>query len=315
MLTCRSADGRAIATDHPGSSGRGRCWYDLCDPTPEEIGEVEHATGLTLPVPEYVRSIEMSHRARIDGDVLYLNVPFFARDFDQPHSPLALVVAPHFLVSIRDGDLADLLEDDEPLAPATPNHDGASLFATLAQALVGSIADRLEDLIATTAELSTRVLCRPQRSTRSLNDMLGEIGRIERDLTHARHSLAGLSRVVGYARENAPPWIGKPELAALKLSQKDLDMLGELDAQMTDKLQFLLDAVLGFINIEQNEVMKIMTVASVVSTPPMVLAGIWGMNFINMRELKLPWGYPVALVVIVLSALLPFLWFKRRGWL
>lgn len=316
MLTCRDGDGHPTETARGGGGGDAGCrWYDLCDPAPEEIAQVEQATGLKLPTRERIHSIEMSNRAAVDGDVLRLNVPFFAQADDEPHTPLGLVVAPAFLVSLRYDGAALFSQAVETMLAATPARDGAALFAALVQALVGHTADRLEKTIAATGELSTRVLCHPKRSTRLLNDMLGEIGRIESRLTRARQTLAGLVRIVGYVRENAPPWIGKAEIAALKLSQKDLDTLGELDGQMTDKLQFLLDAVLGFINIDQNEVMKILTVASVVSTPPMILAGIWGMNFVAMPELKQPWGYPMALALIVLSAVLPFVWFKRRGWL
>lgn len=315
MLTCRDGDGHTTEILRSDAGNAGCRWYDLCDPTPEEIRQVEQATGSKLPTRERIRSIEMSNRAAVDGDVLRLNVPFFAQADDEPHTPLGLVVAPAFLVSLRYSNAALFAQAAETMLAAAPAHDGAALFAALVQALVGGTADRLEKTIAATGELSSRVLCHPKRSTGLLNRMLGEIGQLESGLTHLRQTMAGLVRVVGFAQENAPAWIEKPQLAALKLVHKDLDTLGELDGQMTDKLQFLLDAVLGFINIDQNEVIKILTVASVVSIPPMVLAGIWGMNFVVMPELKLPWGYAAALAIITLSALLPLIWFKRRGWL
>ena len=91
--------------------------------------------------------------------------------------------------------------------------------------------------------------------------------------------------------------------------------VAQLDTQLTDKLQFLLDAALGFINIEQNDVMKVFTVASVAAIPPVILAGVWGMNFQNMPELHLPYGYALALAAIALSIAIPLFWFKRRGWI
>lgn len=315
MLTCHGGDGRTLPADAIGDAASRCLWFDLCDPTEEEVRRVERATGVRPPNLERIRAIEMSSRLRLDGDVLHLNVPFFAHDVDQPQSPFGLIVAPKFLVSIRYGDSPGFSRAAESACAAKIPGDGAAMFASLLEALVGQLADHLETIIATAGELSTRILCQARHSTRSLTGMLAEIGRLESGLTHARQTMTGLSRVVGFTQENAPPWIGKTELARLKPVHKDLEALGELDGQMTDKLQFLLDAVLGFINIDQNDVMKVLTVASVVSIPPVILAGIWGMNFVRMPELKLPYGYPMALTAIVLSVVLPLLWFRRRGWL
>lgn len=303
------------STSRDGSAATGDClWFDLCDPNADEIRRVEQATGQQLPTQERIRAIEMSSRARLDGEVLLLNVPYFAHDIDQRSVPFGLIVAPNFLISIRYGDSPAFRHAADTVQQRKVPTDGAAMFVGLVEALVGEIADHLETITAKSGNLSTQIT-RPQHSTRALTAMLTQIGQLESALTHARQTMSGLGRIVGFTQENAPAWIGKPQLAQLKIVHKDLDALGELDSQITDKLQFLLDAVLGFINIDQNDVIKILTVASVVSIPPMVLAGIWGMNFINMLELKLPYGYPLALVTIVLSALLPLYWFKRRGWL
>ncbi len=296
-------------------AGRADVWYDLCRPTDEEIAEVERAIGTRLPTRQQIASIEMSRRCRLDDGMLRLNVPYFAHEPDQPHMPLGLLVAPGFLVSVRYADSPAFKHLAEQVPKMARSADGAGLFAALMQGLVGHVADHLERIIAQAGELSSEVLCHRKRSTRVLNGILGRIGELESSLTRIRQTMAGLERIVAFTEERAPDWIDKATLTELRVLHRDLDSLGELDSHLTDKLQFLLDAVLGFINIEQNEVMKIMTVASVVSAPPMILAGIWGMNYIGMPELKLTWGYPAALLVIVLSSLLPFLWFKRRGWL
>ncbi len=305
MLTCHGGDGRALPADSADAATSGCLWFDLCDPGDEEIGRVERVTGVRLPTLERIRAIEMSSRLRLDGDVLHLNVPFFAHDVDQPQSPFGLIVTPKFLVSLRYGDSPGFARAAESVYATRTPADGAMVFAALVEALVGQLADHLETIIAKAGELSTRILCQARHSTRALTGMLAEIGRLESGLTRARQTMTGLSRAVGFTQENAPPWIAKTELARLKTVHKDLEALGELDGQMTDKLQFLLDAVLGFINIDQNDVMKLLTVASVVSIPPVILAGIWGMNFVRMPELKLPYGYPLALTAIVLSVVLP----------
>jgi magnesium transporter len=90
--------------------------------------------------------------------------------------------------------------------------------------------------------------------------------------------------------------------------------LSDYETHLSDKVQFVLDAVLGYISIEQNDLFKVLTIVSVVGVPPTLLAGIWGMNFKNMPELSWAWGYPLSWLAIVLSAILPLVWFKRRGW-
>ncbi len=97
--------------------------------------------------------------------------------------------------------------------------------------------------------------------------------------------------------------------------RQDVASLNDYDVQITGKVQFLLDATLGFINIQQNNVIKVLTVASIVGIPPTLIASIYGMNFKGMPELTWAWGYPYGLTVIALSAILPLVWFWRRGWI
>lgn len=100
----------------------------------------------------------------------------------------------------------------------------------------------------------------------------------------------------------------------LRTIQDDLSSLTEYEAYLSDKVQFLLDAVLGFINTKQNDIFQVLTVISIVGIPPTLVASIYGMNFKSMPELNWEWGYPYALVLIVLSAILPIIWFRWRKW-
>jgi len=314
MLSCKGTDGNTSTPAADGELPAGCVWFDLNDPTAEEIRRVERATGLVLPTQEQIRAVEMSSRVRFDGNALHLNVPYFTHDEDQPSMPLGLIVTPKALVSIRYADSPAFGIAAETLR-ATKERSGATAFTGLIGAIVGQIADRMEAITAKTGALSLRILGDQKHTTGMLRATLGEVGRLEGRLTHARLTMTGLLRIIVFVHESAPEWVAKPDAARLKLAHKDLDVLCELDAQLTDKLQFLLDAVLGFINIDQNDVMKILTVASVASIPPIILVGIWGMNFVRMPELKWPYGYPMALTAIVLSVIIPVLWFKRRGWL
>src|SRR5829696_9704679 len=110
------------------------------------------------------------------------------------------------------------------------------------------------------------------------------------------------------------PWIIPEFEARLAAVSKDLASLNDYEGHVSNKVQFLLDAVLGFITIEQNDLFKVLTIVSVVGIPPTLVAGIYGMNFKNMPELNWAWGYPFGLVMIALSAILPLIWLKVRGW-
>ena len=104
-------------------------------------------------------------------------------------------------------------------------------------------------------------------------------------------------------------------LPRLLTVRQDVASLSDYDAQLTNKVQFLLDATLGFINIEQNNGIKILTVVSVVGIPPTLIASMYGMNFKNMPELQWEYGYLYGIVMIVLSGVIPLLWFRKRGWI
>lgn len=311
MLTCHVRNGEGAPSD---AADDDVVWFDLVDPTDAEQQRVEAATGFELASRERIGGIEMSSRAALVGDALYLNIPFFAHSDDAPPTPLGLVLSARHLVSIRYGESAIFQPPAQRMNASAPA-SASTAFVGMVESIVGQLADRMEGVTARIGRLSTRILSDEKHQTRMLRATLSEVGRLESRLTRTRLTSTGLLRIVLYTHENPPAWIPGTEVARLRVVHKDLDVLCELDQQLTDKLQFLLDAVLGFINIDQNDVMKILTVASVVSIPPIILVGIWGMNFVRMPELKWTWGYPMALGAIALSIVLPVLWFKRRGWL
>jgi magnesium transporter len=133
-------------------------------------------------------------------------------------------------------------------------------------------------------------------------------------LSRIRESLLGLQRIVGFVAEMSTDW-HLPELKShLKTARQDLVSLVDFESHLSGKIQFLLDAVLGFINTEQNDIFKVLTIVSVVGIPPTLIASMYGMNFKNMPELNWQYGYPYGLGLIFVSTLIPIIWFKRRGW-
>jgi len=133
-------------------------------------------------------------------------------------------------------------------------------------------------------------------------------------LSYIRDTLLVLQRAVPFVAEHGEIWLEDLVKTRLKMAGADVQSLTEYEVHLTDKLQFLLDADLGFINVEQNDLFKVMTIWSVVGIPPVLFAGIWGMNFHVMPELAWHYGYPIALATIVLSGIVPLVWFKLRGW-
>jgi magnesium transporter len=153
------------------------------------------------------------------------------------------------------------------------------------------------------------------RSNDALREILIDVGNAGERLSRIRESLLGLQRIVPFVSGIERDWIPQKIQGRLKNAQIDLLSLTDYENHLSGKVQFLLDAVLGFVNTKQNDIFTVLTIVSVVGIPPTLVAGIYGMNFRNMPELDWAWGYEFGLALIVLSTVLPILWFKWRGWL
>ncbi len=301
---------------HPARCGiadGGAIWLDLIDPTPDEVHQVEQACALVLPTREDLGSIEVSSRIDVVDGVLRLGVPYFSHSDATAQSPVGFLLLPQRVITLRYA-VSPAFELAAARIEEAHALTAAQALLTIIEAIVATSADRLEHVSAETGQLSSRIFGHAPEPGTTLRQALAELGHLEGRLTRMRQSATGLQRVVLFLRDCHSHGFDHALHQRAAAIGKDLEVLAEFDSQLTDKLQFLLDAVLGFINIEQNEVIKILTTVSVVSIPPMVLAGIWGMNFHNMPELHWPFGYAAALAVIALSALLPLAWLRRRGW-
>src|SRR6185437_16206288 len=195
-------------------------------------------------------------------------------------------------------------------------------FLVILEALVDYGADRLEELRAETLEISKRIFHKEMerahrnitRTNRMLRQTLVEIGDIGERLSFVRETLLVLQRAMPFLIEHGDGWIEPPVKARLKMAGNDVQSLNDYEVHLTDKIQFLLDAALGFINTEQNDLFKVLTIASVIGIPPTFIASMYGMNFHNMPEYSWAWGYEWGLGLIVLSTIIPIVWFKVRGW-
>jgi magnesium transporter len=311
-----------IAPDsHPAEAGAQAAWIDLLEPDQAEREYVERLTGLRVPGLGELSEIESSSRLHAKNGVLFLSTPVVARAdrHDAMVSPLGFVLSRDRLLTVRftalkafDVFADNFAESDDP----PPCSAGA--FIGLLEAIVDRLADVLERVGGELDALSDSVFSAGRgrkREDRRLQEELRAIGRTGDLLSHIRDSLLGVGRIVPFVDEMAAEWTPATLRPRFKTLRQDIASLNDYDVQLMNKVQFLLDATLGLINIEQNNGIKILTVVSVVGVPPTLVASIYGMNFKGMPELNWAWGYPYGLAVIALSAILPLLWFKRRGWL
>jgi magnesium transporter len=203
---------------------------------------------------------------------------------------------------------------------ASPHADSAGVFASLIEAMVDYGADMLEKLSSELASVSARAFSptppprRDPRAKRTLRVCLTEIGTAGDHSSRIRESLLGLQRITGFVSELGADWLAPELQVRLKTVRQDLSSLVDFEAHLAGKTQFLLDAILGFISIEQNDIFKVLTIVSVVGIPPTLIASMYGMNFHYMPELGWHYGYAYGLGLIALSTLVPIIWFKRRGW-
>jgi magnesium transporter len=318
-----------MLTAHPafphmaGHTQRKVSWLDLLDPTPDERSIVESDYGVSLPSREDLSEVESSSRTSEENGVLFMSVPVASHGHagDEAPSPVGFVLSKEVLVTIRYAPSRSFDAAAERFGRCAPLGSSAEAFAILIEEIVDSTADRLEDIAADLDMLSRSVFrrSRTQRrrevSNEALRNTLVEVGNAGERLSQMRSRLVGLQRIVPFAAEPARAWIPDDVRGRLRVAQGDLVSLTDYQIHLSDKVQFLLDAVLGFINTKQNDIFTVLTVVSVVGIPPTLVASIYGMNFKNMPELDWAWGYQFGLAMIVLSTILPILWFKWRGWL
>lgn len=319
MLTYHPISGGAPSA---GKSG-GAVWVDLNQPTDEEIRRVETELNLKVPSREQLDEIESSSRLRSQDNRLYLSTPVGAPHelVDTAPSPLGFVISPELLITVRYRELRSFAQAREAIAKESGPSSSAAIFATLLESMVDVDADVLERVARELGDISRRVFPRSDRRARGgprlsrrLRDVLAALGDTGEHLSQLRESLMGLQRIITFAKDAGEPWLGPEIQARLKTILRDLSSLTDFEAHLSGKTQFLLDATLGFINTEQNDIFKVLTIVSVVGVPPTLIASMYGMNFHYMPELSWPWGYQYALGLIALSTLLPILWFKWRGW-
>jgi magnesium transporter len=320
----RSKGDRLVRMDLNVEHLRDALWIDLEAPTSAEEDAVEAVMGIDIPTREDMQEIEVSSRIYRENGGLFLTAQVVATDAagNIEIGPVTCVVLPDRLVSVHYHHPGSF----DYFADWASRHDtrircGVDALLGLMEAMVDRLADILEGEARKHDALS-RTLFSPERmkgSAEDLSDVLRRIGLAEDVNAKVNESLGTLVRLVGYLavdKENhSPLGMSQATRTQTKTLLQDIRSLREVSAAQADKVRFLLDATLGVINIRQSDVIKIFSVVAFVFLPPTLIASIYGMNFDHMPELHWTWGYPIALGMMVLSALVPYLLFRWKKWL
>jgi magnesium transporter len=295
-------------------------WIDLATPTVQEDKQVEQLLGIAIPTREEMLEIEVSSRLYVENGARYMTATLMCQsDTATPKTtPVTFILASHRLATVRYDEPRPFAIVEHRLARSCPAKvTGELVLMDLLDAVIDRSADILERIGGEVDQISHSIF-EPEadEGPPSYTDILRALGR-KGDLTSkVRESLVSIHRLVLFLANEADAlkW-PKDTRAQLKSMQRDVVSLSDHATYLTNKVTFLLDAMLGVVNIQQNNIIKIFSVAAVVFMPPTLVASIYGMNFHHMPELDWRLGYPLALIVMVLAAVMPYIYFKWRKWL
>jgi magnesium transporter len=324
MLTAfTTSDGRLLPIG--GSSEEalaGAIWIDLFQPTEEEIARVGRVTKLAIPTEPDIMEIESSSRLAKRDEAIYLSMPLVNMVDAAPRGYAAgFVLTRERLLTVRFAEGPTFKRFVERhTADTAAGVSGAHIMVALLEAIVDRQADALEQVRTELDILSRSVFgLGPdagggKREDAMLRTTLAALGRIGDLISYIRETQVVVGRIVPYV-ETTADWLPADLRPRLTTLRADIASISDFDTHLNDKLQFLLDATLGFINIAQNNVMKVLTIASVAGIPPVLIAGIYGMNFKGMPEYDWAWGYPYGLGMIFGTGLVTLVIFWWRGWI
>ena len=295
-------------------------WVDLLDPTEAERAAFEQAFGLRVPSKADLVEIEATSRQRLENGALYMTVPLIFEDAPWVPHPTGFVLAKQVLLTVRFAPsaafdaVAKECGADDKLEPT-------AAFVNMVEELIDRLADLLE---ASGRDLddASHAIFRPEHpdkklshETKLLRQLMIRTGRTSERMARIHYTLVCLDRMAKFTADRAHEWLAPDKITRLQAVSSDIASLVQFSEGLVSRVQLLQDAAAGIINIDQNDVMKVLTIASVVGIPPVLVAGIYGMNFKNMPEYDWSWGYQWGLGLIVVTGLIPLLWFKWKDWI
>jgi magnesium transporter len=295
-------------------------WIDLVSPTDDEEHALEARLGLDVPTREEMEEIEVSSRLYTEEGAVFMtaSLPSRTDTDDLLMGPVTFVLAADKLITVRYHEPRAFNTFPQRAAQVSLgcSHGDAILIALL-EAVVDRLADVIERLRRDVDVVSHDIfrIEDAEQKSRDFNGVLQSIGRKNDLASNLQDSLVSLQRVAGFFGHVEQRGTDKDIRGRIKTLSRDVQSLLDHTSFLSQKITFVLEATLGMINIEQSNIIKIFSIAAGVFLPPTLIASIYGMNFVHMPELRWQIGYPLAGGVMLLSMLLPFWYFKRRGWI
>jgi magnesium transporter len=331
MLSAYGTD-KGCLTELPAGTSvpEGVVWLDLVVPTFEEEAAVEAALSIDIPTREELAEIEASSRLYQEDGAAFMTANLIRRgENDRPESsPVTFIIKGNQLITIRyHHPQAFPVYVHRAMKPQTTAMTGWGILLSLIEAVVDRAADHLERVGLIIDDTSRRTFNsgrgsggkKVRKKPLNLSELLENIGEEGDFNSKMRESLVSIGRMTAFMQaiidQTRQTKEMKENRARVRIIQRDIQSLTDHSTFLSGKIGFLLDAVLGMSSIEQNNIIKIFSVASVVFLPPTLVASLYGMNFKLMPELDWTYGYPLAICAMLLSAFLPWLYFKRKGWL
>ncbi|HEX2255710.1 MAG TPA: magnesium/cobalt transporter CorA [Afifellaceae bacterium] len=318
----RSRNSCLAAADCAGGVPRDVVWIDLAFPTGEEEAQVEAMLGIDVPTREDMQEIESSSRLYQDRDALFLTATvLLGSDTASPETaPVTFILLQDRLVTVRYGEprafAMALAQLQRPNGAVQLKPE--AVLAQLLEAMIDRAADIIERIAHEVDDLSRDIFeegARKPSRAKDLQTIMRAIGRQGDLLSKVRESIASIGRLLAFLGGADRRFVSQEVQGRVGTMDHDTQSIADHAAFLGSKTTFLLDATLGLVNIEQNAIIKIFSVVAVIFLPPTLVASIYGMNFRYMPELDWLLGYPFALALMLASAVLPFLYFKRKGWL
>ena len=303
----------ALWSRRPAPIPEGAVWFDLVAPTVAEDKLLERSLGIAIPTREEMQEIEVSSRLYLENGARYMTATLMCQsDTTTPKTtPVTFILSGHKLVTVRYDEPRPFTLITNKLARAcAPSVSGETILMDLLDAVIDRAADILERA-GTEIDRVSHDIFEPEgrRVDRTITYryILKTIGR-KGDLTSkVRESLVSIGRLVLFLANEADAMKWPKEMRSqLKSMQRDVQSLSDHVTYLGNKVTFLLDAMIGVMSVEQNNIIKIFSVAAVVLMPPTLVATDYGMNFKHMPELEWAFGYPLALILMVIAAVLPY---------
>ncbi|MFA6036972.1 MAG: magnesium transporter CorA family protein [Legionellales bacterium] len=297
-------------------------WIDLFNPTKEEEHLIEKKLRLSVPTRDEMQEIELSSRLYKENDALYMTVVMVATsDSNAPKSDaVTLILVNNILITIRYIEPHSFVSFIARLSKLLPEqYNATSVLIGLLDASIDRLADILENVSKLLDDYSQAIFQNSADDKSSIHhdykQFLQKIGYSSDLYTKVEESLTSFNRLILFFESNVHNHVNLNIQSELTILLNDTKSLTEHVNFISNKVKFLFDATLGMISIEQNNIIRIFTIAAVILLPPTLIASIYGMNFQFMPELKWHLGYPLSIMLMLISGWIPYKYFKRKKWL